>query len=129
MRMADALCLLVERASILESGSVGRLCQPVDQPMVGTRNRLALTASVDEALEAPWAMLNHLATGDPAVRSQALDDYEDAGRTEDRVRHDYTGRYPIELLQNAHDACADGHRQGVVRFAVTPTALLVANEG
>ena len=97
--------------------------------MAGTRDRLALTASADEALEAPWAKLNHLATGDPTVRSQALDEYEDAGRTENRVRHDYTGRYPIELLQNAHDACADGHRQGVVRFAVTPTALLVANEG
>src|SRR5947207_3243485 len=48
---------------------------------------------------------------------------------EERVRQDYTGRYPMELLQNAHDACAEGGRPGDVRFHLSETALLVANQG
>ena len=49
--------------------------------------------------------------------------------TEDRIRQGYTGRAAIELLQNAHDAMADEAIEGAVRFVVTPSALLVANEG
>ena len=48
---------------------------------------------------------------------------------EERVRQDYTGRYPMELLQNAHDACAEAGRRGRVQFRLSETALLVANEG
>jgi Domain of unknown function (DUF3883) len=60
---------------------------------------------------------------------QELHRLEDAGRNEDRVRQEYTGRYPMELLQNAHDACADAGHVGPVQFVVTDSALLVANEG
>ena len=35
----------------------------------------------------------------------------------------------MELLQNAHDALADGRVRGKVEFVVTDDALLVANEG
>jgi hypothetical protein len=35
----------------------------------------------------------------------------------------------MELLQNAHDALADGRLRGTVEFVVTEDALLVANEG
>src|SRR4051794_22896500 len=48
---------------------------------------------------------------------------------EERVRQDYTGRYPMELLQNAHDACAEADRPGRVQFKLSRSALLVANEG
>lgn len=65
----------------------------------------------------------------PSQKTQALRDYEDAGRSEARVRTDYYGRYPIELLQNAHDACADSGIIGRAWVVVTPHAFLVANEG
>jgi len=87
------------------------------------------TDSIEDELDAPWVHLEYLGKGGSVVRAKSLDNIEDAGRTEDRIRHDYTGRYPLELLQNAHDACADAKRLGAVRFAVTPSALLVANEG
>lgn len=89
----------------------------------------SLTDSIERALEAPWVLLRHDGEGGEVVRDQALANIEDAGRTEDRVRHDYAGRYPLELLQNAHDACADAGHRGAVRLAVTDSALIVANEG
>ncbi|MCW2751675.1 MAG: ATP-binding region ATPase domain protein, partial [Aeromicrobium sp.] len=89
----------------------------------------SLTSSAEQALQAGWRELDHLAGGDPVVRAQAADRYEDQGRSESRVRHDYIGRYPIELLQNAQDACAAARIRGSVEFVVTDTALLVANEG
>jgi hypothetical protein len=73
--------------------------------------------------------LDHQAQGKGAVRRQALHDIEDQGRSEQRVRSDYRGRYPMELLQNAHDALADGGMRGKVEFVVTHDALLVANQG
>lgn len=91
--------------------------------------RSAKTLSMTDALEGPWRKLEHIAGGDELVKAQSRDDYEDAGRTENRVRHDYTGRYPIELLQNGHDACEAAGTSGAVRFAVTDSALLVANDG
>lgn len=97
--------------------------------MARPRTTTSLTDSIERALEAPWILLRHDGAGDDVVRAQALDNIEDAGRTEDRVRHDYAGRYPLELLQNAHDACADADHRGAVRFAVTETAVIVANEG
>lgn len=81
------------------------------------------------ALSDRWDWLAHQSTGSPAVIRKVIDDLEDAGRAEDRIRQDYTGRYPIELLQNAHDASADGGVVGAVRFVLTSSALLVANEG
>jgi hypothetical protein len=55
--------------------------------------------------------------------------FEDAASAEARIRQDYTGRYPLEPLENAHDACADARHAGAVHFVVTPTAVLFANEG
>lgn len=97
--------------------------------MARPRTTASLTDSIERALEAPWVLLKYDGEGNEIVRAQALGNIEDAGRTEDRVRHDYTGRYPVELLQNAHDACADANHRGAVRFAVTDSALIVANEG
>jgi hypothetical protein len=89
-----------------------------------------LASSILEALDAPWRWVRHNgASEDRGVRAQARDNIEDAGRSELRVQNDYTGRYPIELLQNAHDACADARKEGAAWFAITSTALLVANEG
>jgi hypothetical protein len=51
------------------------------------------------------------------------------GSAEERARTDYTGRYPVEMFQNAHDACHDARRLGTVHFVLTATALLIANEG
>ena len=66
---------------------------------------------------------------DPVVRERTVEILEEAASFESTVRRDYVGRFPLELLQNAHDAAADAGRVGRVEFAVTPTALLVANEG
>lgn len=85
--------------------------------------------SIKGALRDRHDWLDHQATGKLNVRQKALEDLEDAASTEDRTRTDYSGRYPIELLQNAHDACADAGVRGIVTFAVTKSALIVANEG
>src|SRR3954468_10814842 len=92
--------------------------------------RPSLTTNVNDALNAEWTLLEHISTADdPTFLGAMVDKIEDGVRTEDRVRHDYTGRYPLELLQNAHDACADARRPGAVHFVVTDSALLVANDG
>jgi hypothetical protein len=83
-----------------------------------------------EALDAQWRWLAHEAEStDPDVRQRTIEILEEAASFESTVRRDYVGRYPLELLQNAHDAAADAGRVGRVEFVVTPTALLVANEG
>jgi hypothetical protein len=87
-------------------------------------------SQIRRALQRPWEHLQHQrAASSVEVRIQELHRLEDAGRNEDRVRQEYTGRYPMELLQNAHDACADAGHVGPVQFVVTDSALLVANEG
>lgn len=86
--------------------------------------------SVADAIADQFVWLDHQAEGDkPAVKRKALHHIEDAGQTEARTQTDYVGRFAIELLQNAHDACADADREGAVRFVLTESALLVANEG
>src|SRR5687767_11952271 len=87
------------------------------------------TISVQDALNDQFEWLAHQAHGTAAVRRKALHHIEDAGQTEIRTQTDYAGRFAIELLQNAHDASADGQREGAVRFVLTRSALLVANEG
>lgn len=93
------------------------------------RSYESLPRGVERALEGRWKWLEYLRRGERDVRLKALQDLEDTGRTEESIRQSYTGRYGVELLQNAHDACADAGRVGAVRFVVTSTALLVANEG
>lgn len=85
---------------------------------------------IERVLRRPWRTLDHLKSGDEDVRTDMLQIYEDLAEAEERVRRDYTGRYAIELLQNAHDACDDA--QGLIGRAwirVTGTALLVGNQG
>jgi hypothetical protein len=86
-------------------------------------------SQIERALGRPWVHLEHQCKASDDVRTQELHRLEDAGRNEDRIRREYTGRYPMELLQNAHDACADAGHVGPVQFVVTDRALLVANEG
>ena len=43
-----------------------------------------------------------------------------------QIRHDYTGRFAHELIQNADDAA---HRGGQIRLEVTEEAVVVANDG
>jgi len=80
-------------------------------------------------LRAPWRHLAHQASGTDQVRLTELQRLQNAGSAEERVRSDYRGRYAIELLQNAHDACADADVVGQAWLQLTPTALLVANQG
>lgn len=85
---------------------------------------------IDRVLRRPWRTLDHLKSGDEDVRTDMLQIYEDLAEAEERVRRDYTGRYAIELLQNAHDACDDA--QGLIGRAwiqVTESALLIGNQG
>jgi hypothetical protein len=84
---------------------------------------------VDRLLRAPWRHLTHQASGTKQVRQTELQRLQNAGSAEERVRTDYRGRYAIELLQNAHDACADADTIGQAWLRLTPTALLVANQG
>lgn len=85
--------------------------------------------SVEQVLARRWKSIIFLSDADADVKAQQLADIEDAARAESRVRQDYTGRYPVELLQNAHDACHDAGIVGRAWVQVTPTALLVGNEG
>jgi len=73
--------------------------------------------------------LEHERTGSHAVQKRTLALLASHAAAEDRVKQDYTGRYLMELLQNAHDACAEANHVGSVHFVLTDTALLVANEG
>lgn len=62
-------------------------------------------------------------------RDHALKALDERGRAQELIRQQYTGRYPFELLQNANDAAADAGRAGRVRFVLTETALIVADNG
>ena len=88
-----------------------------------------MPTDVTAVLKAPWDHLQHNALGIEAVRAQELKRVQNAGAAEERVRQDYRGRYAIELLQNAHDACADANTVGEAWLRLTPHALLVANQG
>jgi hypothetical protein len=86
-------------------------------------------ARVRQVLEDRWEWLGHQSRGSAATKRSAWRDLGDAGAAEDRVRNSHTGRYPIELLQNAHDACADAATVGSAWFTVTAGALLIGNQG
>jgi hypothetical protein len=85
--------------------------------------------AIRREIDRRWVWLDHIANGDASVRQVAWQDLGDDGRRESSIRKSYSGRYPIELLQNGHDACDDSGTVGTVRFVLTETALLVANEG
>lgn len=84
---------------------------------------------LERILEIPWKRAEALSREGSDVREWDVRLGESLAAMEDRVRTDYTGRYAAELVQNAHDACADADTCGNVILEVTPTALLVANEG
>ena len=88
-----------------------------------------MAESVGDVLDAPWKLLSEQTSLSLPSRRQVIRDIEDRGRAEQRVRQDYSGRYPIELLQNAHDACADADQVGKAWFHFSPRALLIANQG
>jgi hypothetical protein len=57
-------------------------------------------------------------------------DFAGAARGYRELLLEHQGRYPFELLQNAHDACKDyKDRQGRVWFTWTDTALLIGDNG
>jgi hypothetical protein len=89
----------------------------------------AADETVQQVLRAQWRLVEHVAAGGEENRSQQARNFEDTAKTEDRIRMDHSGRYPMELLQNAQDACADAGVHGQAWFRVTPSALLIANEG
>lgn len=84
---------------------------------------------VRRALTSEWRLARHVAAGDEDNRSKYAQNLEDSAESEKRVRVDHAGRYPIELLQNAQDACADAGVRGKAWFRVTDNALLVGNQG
>ena len=80
---------------------------------------------IERALSAPWEHLRHQASAiSEDVRIKELHHLEDAGRNEDRVRQEDTGRYPMELLQNAHDACADASHLALCSSSLLTTRFL-----
>lgn len=62
-------------------------------------------------------------------RDNILKALDERGRAQELVRQQYSGRYPFELLQNANDAAADADRPGRVRFVLTDTAVIAADNG
>ena len=106
------------------------LLQNLERLLSGGWGRGCLeTESVWNELAAPWRLIESGASLESEVRERRAAEIEDSGRAEQRVRSDYSGRYPIELLQNAQDACADAGIRGRAWFRVSETALLVANKG
>jgi len=59
----------------------------------------------------------------------ALKSLDERGGAQELVREQYSGRYPFELLQNANDAAIESGKRGRVRFILTDSALLVADNG
>lgn len=63
-------------------------------------------------------------------RETGLKSLDERGAMSEIVRDQYTGRYPLELIQNANDAeSSEGLTAGQVKFVLTDTALLVADQG
>ena len=62
-------------------------------------------------------------------RNLVLKSIDERGGAPELVRQQYSGRYPFELQQNANDAALDSGRVGRVRFVLSETALLVADNG
>jgi len=91
-------------------------------------DKISISQQLLTVLEGPWEFLEKLSGFEKKLRQIAINDWEDLAQAEQRVTTDYTGRYPTELLQNAHDACADANMVGRVWFHLTETALLVGNE-
>lgn len=103
----------------------------------------AVTDEIDHLADANWNGITdsrlvgawqHLRvfrdSKDRGARTQEATDLESDHGVETRVLEDYSGRYPIELLQNAQDAAAEKHlRNATVWMHVSDTALLVGNEG
>src|SRR3954470_19387997 len=96
-----------------------------ERPITAPEGGDPLTRVLDSIRE----YFEHQATGTTNVRKRARMMLAREAAAEDRVRHDYSGRFPMELLQNAHDACAEAEHVGAVHFVLTRNALLVANEG
>src|SRR4051812_22337379 len=73
------------------------------------------------------SLRDDVAAGRAEIGLKALDE---RGAASDIVRDQYTGRYPLELIQNANDAAAsEGAAGGRVKYVLTESALLVADEG
>ncbi len=93
--------------------------------------------------ETPESLVRQLLDDElSSVRSEAasgrrvhnLKTLDERGTAQQLIREQYSGRYPFELLQNAHDAIgARVDSEGVtgleVRFVVTESALIVADQG
>jgi hypothetical protein len=86
-------------------------------------------AETRRALTSEWLLAQHVANGKQGHREKYAQNLEDSTESEKRIRVDHAGRYPVELLQNAQDACADARIRGKAWFRVTDTALLVGNQG
>jgi hypothetical protein len=99
--------------------------------MMATTNRRSPTSgsAILKALGERDSWLREQAGLTAAARAQTVRDLEDSGRREEDTQRDYVGRYPIELLQNAHDACADAGVKGTVAYILSDEALIVANQG
>lgn len=82
-----------------------------------------------EAAKAPWNNLREQRTNSEGARAQSAREIVDRAKAERTTTSDYAGRYPIELVQNAHDAAGRGGRPGRAWVQVTDTALIVANDG
>lgn len=91
--------------------------------------RIPRDGPIAEVLNGAVVTLEDLGRSRDQSRAWQMDRFVDAGRHEDDIRRGYTGRFAMELLQNAHDAMAEAHIQGDVRFHLTEAALLVSNQG
>ena len=65
----------------------------------------------------------------PEAVEHYLSKVRDLAQARRYLKDDYTGRYPLELLQNVNDAVSRTGKRGRVRFHVSDSALIVADTG
>lgn len=107
--------------------------EPLERRIEGRKTPAA--ARVAELRDGEFSLARE-AAANRELRTTYLKSLGERGEAQHLVQGQYWGRYPFELMQNANDAAAQLARrrgrkygQGRVLFRITPTALLVADNG
>lgn len=86
--------------------------------------------TVDPPLARPWRHLRLQLEGNASTQKHEAKNLESRFKTEGNILEDYSGRYAIELLQNAHDAAAEAKlTSATVWIHISDGALIVGNQG
>jgi hypothetical protein len=95
--------------------------------MTGLPSVQSATQVVEDLLKAELRDIAQASADDRA--DHKLRQLRQRGSQQHLVEEEYAGRYPFELLQNAHDAGASSGELISARFDVTASALIISNMG